>query len=273
MTIVDGMDDGASITDVTEPQREAQKLGDMESESPPYPSLVCARVVQSLARLPEQGSDTNSALPLATNLLDSHLGETTTVADDCPSSHVYAWPGPAAGLDEHDYRGEVVRNGELHTGQNKSNQATLWTGDKDERLLHLRNVAQLTWPEIAVYFPEMAPGTVEIRCQELTKPRGGQQIVAKRRRQHNRAPNMAAPGFPSSRRPAQLKARTSQTGSSHTCRQWHACYGKIDRHLNDSKGSATILLHPAEKGASHRTSRSGRPILHPFRHRPSEGYV
>lgn len=85
MTTVDGMDDGASITDSTEPQWEAQRLRNMESESLPYRSLTSKHVVESTDGTPEQEPGTNSVLSFVTNLLDSHLGKTTPIADGCPA--------------------------------------------------------------------------------------------------------------------------------------------------------------------------------------------
>lgn len=160
----------------------------------------------------------------------------------------------------------------------ESTAQTAWTKDLDKHLLHLRDVAQLTWHTLVAYFPGTAPIDVRRRYQQLTKKaaadqamddphlsqrdvrslthllsdaRGGnaQTPVAKTRPLHSALPTKkqaTAPRHPARRRRTNAQAVECEPAPSSTL---------------------------AYRDTQQRTSRCGRRILHPFRHRRSEGYL
>lgn len=59
----------------------------------------------------------------------------------------------------------------------ESTAQTAWTKDLDEHLLHLRDVAQLSWQTLVAYFPGTALIDVRRRYQHLTKKAAADQAI------------------------------------------------------------------------------------------------
>ena len=141
-----------------------------------------------------------------------------------------------------------------------------WTMELDEHLLHLRDVAQLKWGNLVTYFPGLTLNAVKTRYKNLNEGRTTRQIVGD---------EPTSRTFPTAvkirQAPSTVKSRIHRvrTLAEHrrTPRRRH-----VPKQANKAKdaGLRTVLTH---EDACQQTSRCGRPIRHPFRHRRSEGYL
>ena len=153
-----------------------------------------------------------------------------------------------------------------------------WTIQQDEQLLHLRGTAQLNWRNIVSYFPGATSKAVKNRYAHLTGSRVKCHAMGeeKQPRLHSRrvthlassSPQIAAKQCRAPWRTNSKKQAINTPSEHHLAphRQQVAKRSKHTKHI----GSLAPANHEVE---CHRTSRRGRPIRHPFRHRPNEGYV
>ena len=161
-------------------------------------------------------------------------------------------------------------------GQNfKSALQTSWTKDLDEHLLHLRHVAQLDWCRVVKYFPEATLSDVKRRYRGLTRARTMCDTV---RTQHiPRVREREIPARSSSNETAPEKeqcavSRGSVTAVNAKCKN----APQVRQHANKQYKARRAVTDPtltACDDAFQRTSRCGRTIRHPFRHRAMEGYL
>ena len=153
-----------------------------------------------------------------------------------------------------------------------------WTIEQDEQLLHLRNTAQLNWRNIVSYFPGATSKAVKNRYTHLTGSRVKCHTMGEERkpRLHSRrithlassSPQIAAKQCRGPWRSNSKKQAINTPSEHHLAphRQQVVKRAKQTKHI--------ASLAPAnDEVECQRTSRRGRPIRHPFRHRPNEGYV
>ena len=153
-----------------------------------------------------------------------------------------------------------------------------WTTEQDEKLLHVRDVSQLRWANVFAYFPGIAPSAVKRRYKQLRAAEKVPQTPCYQPQAREENPMVHDQHFGSPkwkvRGPYQAQPGMVTDGPSDSARTKHHNAKRrggtripVDRRENEMSPAL-----PKHEVAS-RTSRSGRPILHPFRHRPSEGYV
>ena len=153
------------------------------------------------------------------------------------------------------------------------------TSGQDEQLLHLRDVAQLNWRNIVSYFPGMTVDAIKGRYKHLNGSRVTCQTVgakAKPRVQMRQRTTYLAPSTPQKaakkcRAPSRTEPRKQPMSilSKHHGTPPHR---HVTKRAKPTKYVASLAGATHEDVCQH-TSRCGRPIRHPFRHRPSDGYV
>jgi len=154
----------------------------------------------------------------------------------------------------------------------------LWTKDLDKHLFHLRNVAQLKWGDVAKYFPTMSPNAVKLRHKQLS--------VTKEKTQDEGDHHSAL--FVERSTAGPLPASTSGRREPKVTKHYHGTSGPpaistLAKPYNPlhwrrktrqaSNATVTTSALPTRKVTPQLSSRCGRPIRHPFRHRPQEGYL
>ena len=160
-----------------------------------------------------------------------------------------------------------------------STSQSAWTSRQDEQLLHLRNTAQLNWKNIVDYFPEMPLDAVKGRYKHLHQCRTIYQTESE----------VPEPRVQTRKGATYLTSSTPKKAEKNLRAQWRTKSRKqpiniLSEHYNTPpRRHMTIWAKPtkyvpslvvaADKDAYPRTSRCGRPIRHPFRHRPADGYV
>ena len=152
---------------------------------------------------------------------------------------------------------------------------TSWTKDLDERLLHLRHVAQLDWCRVVKYFPEATLSDVKRRYREITQAGTTCDTV---RTQHR--PRVRGQEIPARSSSNEIAPEKRQCAVSHERITAVKANGKnappVRRNATKQYNIRRVMTDPAVTacdGAFERTSRCGRTIRHPFRHRPTEGYI
>ena len=181
-------------------------------------------------------------------------------------------------------RGVGSRTSSARLGRaSKPASQNLWTSEQDECLLHLRDVAQLDWIRVVTYFPAVTLSAVKSRYERLHKPKIPHQIVrdqqTSRVHRHRKAKSRAAPtcgkAEPKAKEKRLIQPVTASRGQPTTILAEH--HNTPRRRSVVGKGSnckdITWLTSLIGEDPRQRTSRSGRPIRHPFRDRPSEGYL
>lgn len=155
---------------------------------------------------------------------------------------------------------------------------TAWTTDLDEDLLHLRDVAQLQWRRLVTYFPGTAPNDVRRRYQQLKQTAADQANDNHRSSQSNvgSVTHVLADAQDKDGQPPVAKTYPAQT--SFPLKRPALALGRPARHRRtnaqaDRFEPAASSMALAHRDTPLRTSRCGRKIRHPFRHRPSEGYL
>ena len=260
-------------------------------ESPSYPTLadssaegcseLCEQLIESrYTRSPGRAS-------LEPNL--APVGAGTTGLEWLSSTHVADGALAEALPDEPSHTVGVARNIGSHTRRARSEQAgsiyckstsqSAWTSGQDEQLIHLRDTAQLNWRNIVNYFPEMTLDAVKGRYKHLKGSRMVCQTVSdvpKPRIQMHIGTTYLASSIPQKaakkcRAPSRTKSRQQPIS---ILREHYS----TPRRRYATKRAKPIKYVPSLAVAIHedvyqRTSRCGRPIRHPFRHLPSEGYV
>ena len=158
----------------------------------------------------------------------------------------------------------------------KSTPSSVWTSGQDEQLLHLRDIAQLNWMKVINYYPGTTLNAVKSRYKLL---KGSGQSAGDEpmpQAQMRKRANYVASSTPQKaakkcRAPLRTKSRKPPISilSEHysTPRRRHAT-----RRAKPTKYVPSLAV-AINEDVRQRTSRCGRPIRHPFRHRPSEGYV
>ena len=165
----------------------------------------------------------------------------------------------------------------------KSMTQSPWTSERDQHLLHLRDVAQLNWETIVNYFPEATPNAVKRHYKQLNERKINRQTVGKQRTWRARGRGTAT--FPATSACGKAAAKVGKNHqiqpiavSRRPATSTAPEHDNTRRRRNvttrlDNGRDVAFLASPTHGDARQRTSRSGRPILHPFRHRPSEGYL
>ena len=154
-----------------------------------------------------------------------------------------------------------------------------WTSEQNEQLLHLRDIAQLNWRNIVSYFPGMTMDAVKSRYKHLSGSRVTCQTVnakAKPRVQMRQRTTYLAPSTPQKAakkcRPPSRTIPRKQPMSIPSKTHATPTHGHVTKRAKPTKYVAS-LTNATHEDVCQRTSRCGRPIRHPFRHRLSEGYV
>ena len=154
-----------------------------------------------------------------------------------------------------------------------------WARDKDELLLHLRNTAQLNWASLLTYFPGMPLGAVKRRYKHLNTDRETRRGVADEPKSQVQRQRPSVGYGVSLYLHERKKDRMSSTAkyrrqpaSDVSEPNGIPCHRRAVGRLNNTE-SVKMLANSTPEDASRRTSRSGRLIRHPFRHRLSEGYL
>ena len=155
-----------------------------------------------------------------------------------------------------------------------------WTNNHDEYLLHLRDVAQLDWRRVVKYFPEATPSDVKRRYRELID--AGTTCDTGRTQQMPRARGRkSATRFLTS---SSSKTVPMATKNHSTLLHGSATPVMVKRKIATPRCRRTTKQDNARRtvtdpsltacdDAFQRTSRCGRTIRHPFRYRPTEGYI
>ena len=162
--------------------------------------------------------------------------------------------------------------------EHKSTPQSAWTSEQDEHLLHLRDMAQLSWRSVVSYFPGMTLDAMKGRYKYLNERRLICQIVGDepKSRLHvcRRTTDLATPTSRKAgkkyRAPSKAKSRKQPTS---ILAQHHSTLNRrhVTKQTKTTKDVASLAAATHED-ACQRTSRCGRPIRHPFRHRAGDGY-
>lgn len=160
--------------------------------------------------------------------------------------------------------------------QTKSTSQTTWTEDADQRLLHLRDVAQLDWRTLISYFPSGTPQGIRERHQQLKKRAAADQAPHNHRpcQSQRRGASQVLPD-PQCRTAGASVAKTrSAKAATGTKRKASAsrCLARC-RRPDVQVVPAVPSVPSIRQDTQPRVSRCGRTIRHPFRHRPHEGYL
>ena len=154
-----------------------------------------------------------------------------------------------------------------------------WTSGQDEQLLHLRDIAQLNWKNIVSYFPGITVDGIMGRYKHLNGSRVTCKTVgakAKPRVQMRQRTTYLASSTPqkAAKKCRALSRTESRKQSISILSEHHATplRGRVTKRTKHTKYVASFAAATHEVECQ-RTSRCGRPIKHPFRHRLSEGYV
>lgn len=243
------------------------------------PGDLCEQLIES------RGTRSPSSVSLEPN---SALVVAAAAGFECLSSTHVANNALAEVIpDGQSRRVSVARtNGSLTHGA-KSEQAnwtdctctliSAWTSGQDEQLLHLRDIAQLNWKKIVIYFPGMTVDAIKSRYKHLNGSRVTCQTVsakAKPRVQMRPVTTNLVPSIPqkaAKKRRAPSRSEPRKHPMSVLSKN-HSTHGHVTKRSNPTIYVAS-LADATHEDACQRTSRCGRPIRHPFRHRPSEGYV
>ena len=161
----------------------------------------------------------------------------------------------------------------------KSTPQRPWTSEQDEHLLHLRDVAQLNWRNIVSYFLGTTMNAVKGRYKHLNECRMACQIVGdepkSRLNMNRRSTHLAASTFQKAAKKCRAPSRPKSRRQPIDSLAEH--YGpphrrRVTKQANDAEDVA-LLADPTHEDVCQRTSHCGRPIRHPFRRRPIEGYL
>ena len=154
-----------------------------------------------------------------------------------------------------------------------------WTSGQDEQLLHLRDIAQLNWRNIVSYFAGMTVDAIKGRYKYLNGTRvtcqtvGAESKPRVQMRQRTTYPGLSTPKNAAKKcwAPSRAKSR-KQPISIMSKHRGTPPRRHVTKRAKPTKYVAT-LAGANREDAYQRTSRCGRPIRHPFRNRPSDGYV
>ena len=160
-----------------------------------------------------------------------------------------------------------------------STPISAWTSGQDEQLLHLRDIAQLNWRNIVSYFPGMTVDAIKGRYKHLNGSRVTCQTVgakAKPRVQMRQRTTYLTPSTP--QKAAKKCRASSRTEPRKQPMSTLSKHHGTPPHQHVTKRAESTKYVASLAGATYedvcqRTSRCGRPIRHPFRHRRSEGYL
>lgn len=234
-----------------------------------HDAISCGPVSLKPSSVPVVTAATGLEWLSSTHAADAALAE---VLPDRPSHTI----GVARTIRSHTHEARSERASSIDC---KSTSQSAWTSSQDEQLLHLRDTAQLSWRNIVNYFPEVALDAVKSRYKHLTRSRmthGTLTDNPKPRVQMRKRSSYLASSTPQrAAKKCRASTRTeSQKQSFKILSDRHATphYGHVNKWANPTRYIASLGAVTQEVAAQ-RTSRCGRPTRHPFRHRPSEGYV
>lgn len=148
----------------------------------------------------------------------------------------------------------------------------VWTKDHDEHLLHLRDVAQLDWQTLVTYYPGIRPIRVKQRYAQLKKNAAADQITdgpssSQYGRSMTHLPSASCSGI------GQVSVAETQPADP-AIQTKRATVAPRPAHRRRPQPQVNrVEAAPAHRVTHPRTSRCGRTIRHPFRHRQSEGYL
>lgn len=154
-----------------------------------------------------------------------------------------------------------------------------WTNDADKHLLHLRNVAQLNWQTLVTYFPGTTPDSVRQRYQQLKKMETVDQAMDDDRSSQcceGSVTHLLSDLSYGKAQAPMAKTPLAEPASQRKRAAFAPRYPARRRRPNaqaDRVEPALPSTLSADGVAQQRTSRCGRTIRHPFRHRLSEGYL
>lgn len=155
----------------------------------------------------------------------------------------------------------------------------LWTKDLDEYLLHLRNVAQLKWGDLVDYFPTRTLSAIKRRHKQLseakdtTQDMGDQDSARFKERSTAASPPASTSGKRAPKIAKHHHATSGLLATSKLAKPGSSLRRRRETRQTNNAKVATSPALPICDGTSQRSSRCGRPIRHPFRHRPKEGYL
>ena len=247
-----------------------------DSSSGVHPDPCEQLIENGCPRSPGPISHESSRAPVVAAATGHESLSSTHVANGALSEVVPVGPNPVVGTLRSPTRGG--RSERACQRDCKPMPPNAWTIQQDEQLLHLRNTAQLNWRNTVSYFPGATLEAVKNRYTHLTGSRvkchsmgeGRKPRLHSRRITHlaSSSPQIAAKQCRALWRSNLNKQAINIPSEHHLAprRQQVAKPAKHTKHI----ASLAPANHEVE---CLRTSRSGRPIRHPFRHRPNEGYV
>ena len=175
-----------------------------------------------------------------------------------------------AGMRSYRSQAESGRNGSSECNPRPPNS---WTRERDDLLLHLRNTAQLNWGYVLTYFPGTTLGAVKSRLKHLNRCQVDRQAVGNelksrvQRRRPNTCRGVSSRVIERKKLLASSTAKSLKDTVSNVAKSTGLeCHRHVTKRVNAEKWTTT------PDDIYQRTSRSGRAIRHPFRHRPCEGY-
>ncbi|KAK3048291.1 hypothetical protein LTR09_010284 [Extremus antarcticus] len=228
-------------TSVEEPGSGLLHETDMASPTPSYPTPTHSCVAGCNAEPCEQSmQDCDGAPPR----LVSHQPNTVhlLVAATSQTSNDFALAkvlpdaqGHTCRIGDHGSRTCQAGFDQVGCISGKRNPVpqNLWTKDLDEHLLHLRNVAQLKWGDLANYFPAITPGDIKRRHEQLSKTKRTTQDMGTRHSARFEKRSTAA--FPT--------ASTFGKCQSKITKHYHALYGAAARPGRPNISKSQYLLH------------------------------
>ena len=182
-----------------------------------------------------------------------------------------------------DHGSRTCRTGFVQVGciRGKRNSVlqNLWTKDLDEYLLHLHNVAQLKWGDLINYFPAMTPSAIKCRHKQLSETKetkqdvGDQHSARFEKRGTAASPTASASGKCEPKITKHYDATSGLPAMITLAKPYSALHRRRKTgHAKNAKVTTSPAL-PTRESTPQRSSRCGRLIRHPFRHRPQEGYL
>ena len=289
MNSADSDDPGTSVQ---QPEIGTCNNIELAIETPSYPTPADSNAAGCRSHLCEQLTESHGTLSSSPESLESNSGlmvaaatglkclSSKSVADEALAKVLLDGPsrtfGVAGTVGSCTCRARSERTGWIEC---KSTPQSLWTGEQDEQLLHLRDIAQLNWKNIVSYFPGMTLDAVKGRYKHLDQCRMACPVVDDEPKPGAyRCRRTTCLGVSNSRKATKecrvssmVKAR-KQGFSSPAEHHIPPRHRRVTKRANNTEDVA-LLAAPTNGDAGHRTSRSGRPIRHPFRHRLREGYL
>lgn len=161
-----------------------------------------------------------------------------------------------------------------------SGSQVAWNYGLNEHLLHLRDVAQLDWHTLVTYFPGTTPNGVRQRYRQLKKMAAADRALDDDRSSQccdGSVTHLSTEYCWGNAQAPKIKTHHADPASrAKKAASTPRCLARRRRPNAQADGVEPALpstTPSAHRDPERRTSRCGRTIRHPFRHRPSEGYL